>query len=38
MIEKIVEENVWDVLEKTHLPIVVYGMGNVVSPSRQSVK
>lgn len=28
MIEKIVEENVWDVLEKTHLPIVVYGMGN----------
>ena len=28
MIEKIIEENVWDVLEKTTLPIVVYGMGN----------
>ncbi len=28
MIEKIVEENVWDILKKTTLPIVIYGMGN----------
>ncbi len=28
MIEKIVEQNVWDVLKSTQLPIVIYGMGN----------
>ncbi len=28
MIEKIVEQNVWDVLKSTPLPIVIYGMGN----------
>ncbi len=28
MIEKIVEQNVWDTLKSTHLPIVIYGMGN----------
>lgn len=28
MIEKIVEQNVWDVLKNTPLPIVIYGMGN----------
>lgn len=28
MIEKIVEQNVWEVLKNTRLPIVIYGMGN----------
>lgn len=28
MIEKIVEQNVWDVLKSTQLPVVIYGMGN----------
>lgn len=28
MIEKIVEQNVWDTLKETTLPIVIYGMGN----------
>lgn len=28
MIEKIIEKNVWDVLSKTELPIILYGMGN----------
>ncbi|MBQ8227565.1 MAG: FkbM family methyltransferase [Clostridia bacterium] len=28
MIEKIIEQNVWDVLKSTPLPIVIYGMGN----------
>lgn len=28
MIEKIKEQNVWDVLKSTSLPIVLYGMGN----------
>ncbi len=28
MIEKIKENNVWDVLKSTDLPIVIYGMGN----------
>lgn len=28
MIEKIIEQNVWDALKNTSLPIVIYGMGN----------
>ncbi len=28
MIEKIIEQNVWDRLKSTELPIVIYGMGN----------
>ncbi len=28
MIEKITEQNVWDVLKSTELPIILYGMGN----------
>ncbi len=28
MIEKIFEQNVWDILKNTTLPIVIYGMGN----------
>lgn len=28
MIEKIIEQNVWDVLKGTPLPVVIYGMGN----------
>lgn len=28
MIEKIHENNVWDSLKKTTLPVIIYGMGN----------
>lgn len=28
MIEKILEENVWDTIKKSSLPVILYGMGN----------
>lgn len=28
MIEKIIEQNVWETLKSTELPVVIYGMGN----------